>query len=146
VKVIVQRVHSASVTVNGNKIGEIDKGLVLLIGVAENDSIEDVEFVANKCADLRIFPDDDEKMNCSVLEVNGEILAISQFTLLGNTKKGRRPSFIEAASPEKGEEYYNQFINILRDRGLIVKTGIFGAMMDVALVNAGPVTIIVESK
>ena len=145
-KVIVQRVHSASVTVNGNKIGEIDKGLVLLIGVAENDSIEDVEFVANKCADLRIFPDDDEKMNCSVLEVNGEILAISQFTLLGNTKKGRRPSFIEAASPEKGEEYYNQFINILRDRGLIVKTGIFGAMMDVALVNTGPVTIIVESK
>ena len=111
-KVIVQRVHSASVTVNGNKIGEIDKGLVLLIGVAENDSFEDVEFVANKCADLRIFPDDDEKMNCSVLEVNGEILAISQFTLLGNTKKGRRPSFIEAASPEKGEEYYNQFINI----------------------------------
>ncbi len=145
-RVVVQRVNSASVKVDKNEVGKIGLGLLLLVGVAESDSLNDVEFVANKCSDLRIFQDDEGRMNRSVQEVGGEILAISQFTLLGDTRKGRRPSFIKAARPEKAEEYYNYFNQILREKGLVVKTGIFGAMMDVELINAGPVTIIVDSK
>ena len=141
-----QRVNSASVRVDKKEVGKIDLGLLLLVGVAESDSLNDVEFVANKCSDLRIFQDDEGRMNRSVQEVGGEILAISQFTLLGDTRKGRRPSFIKAARPEKAEEYYNYFNQILQEKGLFVKTGIFGAMMDVELVNTGPVTIIVDSK
>ena len=145
-RVVVQRVNSASVRVDKKEMGKIGLGLLLLVGVAESDSLNDVEFVANKCSDLRIFQDDEGRMNRSVQEVGEEILAISQFTLLGDTRKGRRPSFIKAARPEKAEEYYNYFNQILREKGLVVKTGIFGAMMDVELINAGPVTIIVDSK
>jgi len=145
-KVVAQRVHSASVEVEGKVVGKIGKGLVLLIGVAETDTESDVEFVSNKCAHLRIFQDEQGKMNRSVIEENGEVLAISQFTLLGDTRRGRRPSFITAANPGKGERLYEHFINILRMNGLHVETGIFGAMMNVHLINTGPVTIIVESK
>lgn len=145
-RVVVQRVNSASVRVDKKEVGKIGLGLLLLVGVAESDSLNDVEFVANKCSDLRIFQDDEGRMNRSVQEVGGEILAISQFTLLGDTRKGRRPSFIKAARPEKAEEYYNYFNQILQEKGLFVKTGIFGAMMDVELINTGPVTIIVDSK
>ena len=145
-RVVVQRVSSASVRVESKEVGKIGLGLMVLVGVAESDTLNEVEFVANKCADLRIFQDDEGRMNLSVQEVGGEILAISQFTLLGDTSKGRRPSFIKAARPEKAEEYYNLFNQILRENGLQVETGIFGAMMDVELINAGPVTIIVDSK
>ncbi|HES59111.1 MAG TPA: D-tyrosyl-tRNA(Tyr) deacylase, partial [Caldithrix sp.] len=118
----------------------------LLIGFAETDTNADVDFVADKCVNLRIFEDDNNKMNRSALEEKGEILAISQFTLLGNTRKGRRPSFIEAANPEKGKALYEFFIERLKSTGCKVECGIFGAMMDVKLVNYGPVTIIIETN
>ena len=145
-KVVVQRVKYASVKVDGKTVGQIDKGLMLLIGIADTDAEEDIEFVANKCLNLRIFEDAQGKMNRSLLEVGGEILAISQFTLLGDTRKGRRPSFVHAADPEKGKAYYERFVERLRRSGVKVETGIFGAMMDVELLNYGPVTLIVESK
>lgn len=145
-KVVVQRVKKASVSVNGQIVGQIGKGLMLLIGVAQQDTEADIEFVADKCVNLRIFEDEQGKMNRSLLEVGGEILAISQFTLLGDTRKGRRPSFIQAAEPQKGNELYQKFIERLRSHGVKVETGIFGAMMDVELLNYGPVTLIVESK
>ena len=145
-KVVVQRVSSANVKVDGNVVGKINQGLLLLVGVADTDSEKDIEFVANKCAELRIFQDDQQKMNLSLLDIRGEVLSISQFTLLGDTRKGRRPSFIHAAHPAKAEEFYEHFNRILEERGIKVETGIFGAMMDVELVNDGPVTLIVESK
>jgi len=145
-KVVVQRVKSASVRVDDQIVGEIGNGLLLLVGIAETDRYEDLDFVANKCIELRIFRDSEGKMNRSLLDVQGEILSISQFTLLGDTRKGRRPSFVHAARPEKAEDYYNYFNNRLKARGISVKEGIFGAMMDVTLVNDGPVTIIVDSK
>jgi D-tyrosyl-tRNA(Tyr) deacylase len=145
-KVVLQRVNSASVRVDGKRIAEIGQGMLLLVGIAETDQYTDVEFVANKCIELRIFQDNEQKMNRSLLDVQGEILSISQFTLLADTRKGRRPSFISAAKPEKAEAYYNYFNELLTARGVVVKTGIFGAMMEVALVNAGPVTIVIESK
>ena len=145
-RVVVQRVRSASVRVNNKIEGKIGHGLLLLIGVSGTDAKSDIDFVANKCAELRIFPDNEGKMNRSVLDVGGEILSISQFTLLGDTRKGRRPSFIKAAKPELAEDYYYYFNQILTQKGLHVETGVFGAMMDVELINAGPVTIIVDSK
>lgn len=143
---MVQRVRSASVRVNNKIEGKIGHGLLLLIGVSGTDAKSDIDFVANKCAELRIFPDNEGKMNRSVLDVGGEILSISQFTLLGDTRKGRRPSFIKAAKPELAEDYYYYFNQILTQKGLHVETGVFGAMMDVELINAGPVTLIIDSK
>ncbi len=145
-RVVVQRVSGARVKVNNEIVGKIGKGLLLLIGIAENDTPEDIDFVADKCVNLRIFEDDDGKMNRSLLETGGEILAVSQFTLLGDTKKGRRPSFIEAAGPEKGNDYYERFIKKIQKYGVKTETGVFGAMMDIELVNYGPVTLVVESK
>ncbi len=145
-RVVAQRVSSASVKVEEKEVGKIGIGLLLLIGIAETDTETEIEFVANKCSELRIFQDEDGKMNRSVLDIGGEILAISQFTLLGDTSKGRRPSFIKAANPEKAEKFYNIFNQTLINKGLQVETGIFGAMMDVDLTNAGPVTLIVDSK
>ena len=145
-RVVVQRVSTASVRVDNREIGKVKHGLLLLVGIAETDTKNDIEFVANKCTELRIFQDDEGKMNRSVQEVGGEILTISQFTLLGDTSKGRRPSFIKAARPDKAEEYYNYFNDILTEKGFHVESGIFGAMMDVELINAGPVTLILESK
>jgi len=144
-KVVVQRVSAASVEVNGKISGKIGPGLLLLIGIHRNDCEADLNFVADKCVNLRIFEDDAGKMNRSLLEVKGEVLAVSQFTLLGNTRKGRRPSFIEAAPPEKAQLFYNRFVDKLTSYGVRVACGIFGAMMDVKLVNQGPVTLIVES-
>jgi len=144
--VVVQRVSSAFVKVNGEQVGKIGMGLALLIGIAETDTEADIEFVAKKCVELRIFQDDNEKMNRSIIDIDGEILSISQFTLLGETSKGRRPSFIRAANPEKAETYYDLFNQVLVDKGVHVETGIFGAMMDVTLTNDGPVTLIVDSK
>ena len=145
-KVVIQRVSSASVTVEGKITGKIKKGLVLLIGIHRDDTIADLDFVADKCVNLRIFEDERQKMNRSVIDEQGQILAISQFTLLGNTQKGRRPSFIEAAPAPMAEAFYEKFVQKLKTYGLYVACGVFGAMMDVELVNQGPVTIIVENK
>jgi D-tyrosyl-tRNA(Tyr) deacylase len=139
-------VKNASVSVDGKIVGKINRGIMLLIGIAETDTIDDVDFIANKCVNLRIFEDNEGKMNRSVIEERCEILAISQFTLLGNTRKGRRPSFIDAASPEKGRTFYDAFVERLKSTGLKVECGIFGAMMNVDLINYGPVTIILENK
>jgi len=146
VRVVLQRVHEADVTVEESIIGKIDRGMVLLIGVAATDTEEDIHYVADKCATLRIFPDEQNKMNRSLVDINGGILAISQFTLLGDVSKGRRPSFINAADPEKGEKYYHLFIERLRTHNLHVESGRFGAMMDIRLNNDGPVTLVIDSK
>ena len=143
--IVAQRVLNSSVTVDGQTVGSIDRGLLLLIGVHKDDTEADADFLAAKCADLRIFSDDDGKMNLSVNDIGGEVLAISQFTLLGNCAKGRRPSFIDAAPAQKGHELYQYFVEKLKEKVRKVETGIFGADMKVQLVNDGPVTIIVSS-
>jgi D-aminoacyl-tRNA deacylase len=145
-RVVVQRSKNAKVTVNGEVSGQITKGLVLLVGVTHNDKEEDAVFLADKIVNLRIFEDDAGKMNLSLLEVGGEILSVSQFTLYGDCRKGRRPNFMEAARPEQANQLYERFNQLLREKGIRVETGIFGAMMDVELINDGPVTLIVESK
>lgn len=145
-RVVLQRSGPATVSVDGNVTGSIDKGYVLLVGITHSDTEEDMEYVAKKIAGLRLWEDEDGKMNRSIDEVGGNILSVSQFTLYADTKKGRRPSFIEAARPEQAEPLWNYFNHKLEAAGLTVQTGIFGAMMDVELINDGPVTIIVESK
>ncbi|MBU7319608.1 D-aminoacyl-tRNA deacylase [Paenibacillus oleatilyticus] len=145
-KVVLQRSKAAQVTVNGETVGRIDHGLVLLVGIADGDTEEDARYLADKIAGLRIFEDEQGKMNHSVLETGGQVLSISQFTLYGDCRKGRRPNFMAAARPELAEPLYERFNGMLREAGLHVETGRFGAMMDVSLVNDGPVTLIVESK
>lgn len=145
-RVVVQRSKAAKVTVEGKVVGRITKGLVLLVGVTHEDKEEDAAYLAEKIANLRIFEDEAEKMNLSLLDVDGEILSVSQFTLYGDCRKGRRPNFMEAAKPEYANVIYESFNAMLRDKGIHVETGRFGAMMDVELINDGPVTLIVESK
>ena len=145
-RIVVQRSKEAKVTVNGEITGQITKGLVLLVGVTHDDNEEDAAYLADKIANLRIFEDENEKMNLSLLNVGGEILSVSQFTLYGDCSQGRRPSFIHAARPEQAVGIYDAFNRMLREKGIKVETGIFGAMMDVQLINDGPVTLIVESK
>ena len=144
-KVVIQRSKQASVTVDGNVTGAIDKGYVLLVGITHTDTVEDIAYCAKKVAELRLWEDEEGKMNRSLLEVGGDILSVSQFTLYAETKKGRRPSFTGAARPEQAKPMWDAFNDALREFGLRVETGIFGAMMDVALINDGPVTIIVDS-
>ncbi|HZG80381.1 MAG TPA: D-aminoacyl-tRNA deacylase [Brevibacillus sp.] len=144
-RVVVQRTREASVTVAGEVVGQIEHGLLLLVGITHEDSEKDVEFVAEKVAHLRIFEDEAGKMNHSVLDTGGQILSVSQFTLYGDCRKGRRPNFMSAARPEQAEPLYELFNSKLREKGLHVETGRFGAMMDVRLLNDGPVTLIVES-
>jgi D-tyrosyl-tRNA(Tyr) deacylase len=145
VRVVLQRVKNASVTVSGERISEIGEGLLLLVGVAKDDAAREASWLAEKVAGLRIFNDEEGKMNLGVRDVGGEILAVSQFTLLADTRKGKRPSFIKAALPEEAEPLFDYFCERLREAGIAsVKTGSFGAMMDVALVNDGPVTIVLE--
>lgn len=145
-KVVVQRSKAAQVTVDGTVVGKINKGYVLLVGITHEDKEEDAEYLAEKIVHLRIFEDENEKMNLSLLDVGGEILSVSQFTLYGDCRKGRRPNFMEAAKPEYAKKIYEQFNSFLRAKGIKVETGKFGAMMDVQLTNDGPVTLIVESK
>jgi D-aminoacyl-tRNA deacylase len=145
VRIVLQRVKKASVTVGDERISEIGMGLLLLVGVARDDGEAEADWLATKVAGLRIMGDEVGKMNLSVKEVGGEILAVSQFTLLADTRKGKRPSFVEAAPPEKAELLFDHFCERLREAGVgSVKTGSFGAMMDVALLNDGPVTIVLE--
>jgi len=144
-RVVVQRTRQASVEVNGEIVGRIDHGLLLLVGITHADTEKDVEFIADKLAHLRIFEDEEGKLNRSVLEVGGQILSVSQFTLYGDCRKGRRPNFMAAARPEHAEPLYDLLNEKLREKGLTVETGRFGALMQVHLVNDGPVTLIVES-
>jgi D-tyrosyl-tRNA(Tyr) deacylase len=145
VRIVLQRVKDASVTVEGERISEIGPGLLLLVGVEGKDGEAEADWLAEKVAGLRIFNDEAGKMNLSLRDVGGEVLAVSQFTLLADTRKGKRPSFIHAAPPEEAEPLFDYFCERLRETGIAsVKTGSFGAMMDVALVNDGPVTIILE--
>ncbi|MCZ8519040.1 MULTISPECIES: D-aminoacyl-tRNA deacylase [Paenibacillus] len=144
-KVVLQRSKAAQVTVEGETVGRIAQGLVLLVGIAPEDTEADAKYLADKIAGLRIFEDGDGKMNHSVLETGGQILSVSQFTLYGDCRKGRRPNFMGAAKPELAEPLYERFNALLRELGLTVETGKFGAMMDVSLVNDGPVTLILES-
>ena len=143
---LLQRVSKAEVTINDKTTGDIGLGLLIFLGVFQKDSREDIEFLTNKIVNLRIFNDGNGKMNKSILDITGAVLVVSQFTLCADTKKGRRPSFIKAARPGLGEELYNNFIQALKERGLSVATGIFGAMMEVHLVNDGPATFVLDSK
>jgi D-tyrosyl-tRNA(Tyr) deacylase len=144
VRVVVQRVARASVTVDGREVGAVERGLVVLVGIASGDGDEAVAWMADKVAGLRVFPDDDGKMNRSLLEIGGGALVVSQFTLYGDATRGRRPSFIEAAPPEAAEPIYQRFVEALRGRGVPVATGVFGATMAISLVNDGPVTLLIE--
>lgn len=145
-RVVLQRSLFAKVEVDGEVTGQIEKGFVLLVGISHEDTEADVRYVAEKVANLRLFEDDEGKMNHSIFEVGGSILSISQFTLYGDTRKGRRPNFSGAAKPDVAKPLWDLFNEELRQKHLHVETGIFGAMMDVTLTNDGPVTLIVESK
>jgi len=146
-RVVIQRVSQASVSIDGHINGAIQKGLMVLVGIEEQDGTEDITWLCNKMVNLRIFNDADGVMNCSVKDINGEILLISQFTLHASTKKGNRPSYIKAAKPEISIPLYQQLIHQLsQDLGKPVATGIFGADMQVSLINDGPVTIVIDSK
>ena len=144
-RILVQRVSSARVSVAEETVGAIDRGLVLLVGIHAEDDDEAARFCADKCANLRIFPDGQGRMNRSLLETGGAVLAISQFTLYGDCRRGRRPSFVEAARPELAEPLYERFVELLEGFGVTVARGVFGAFMAVEIHNDGPVTVIVES-
>lgn len=145
-KIVVQRSREAHVSVGERVVGEISKGFVLLVGVTHEDREEDAAYLADKIVNLRIFEDENNKMNRSLLDVGGEILSVSQFTLYGDCRKGRRPNFMNAAKPDHATKIYDAFNRLVREKGVRVETGIFGEMMDVHIINDGPVTLILESK
>ncbi len=146
-RALIQRVTSASVTIDGETVGAVQQGLLILLGVTHSDTENDAVYLAEKIANLRIFCDEQDKMNLSLLDIHGEALVISQFTLYGDCRKGRRPGFSDAARPELADPLYERFVSLLREQGVEkVDTGRFGADMKVALVNDGPVTMLVESK
>ena len=145
-RVVLQRVKEASVKVEGEVKAHIGKGVCLLVGVEKQDSEEDIVYTANKIVDLRIFPDEEGKMNLALKEIGGEALAVSQFTLAGSVKKGRRPSFDKAEEPGRAARLFGAFVKKIEERGIPVKTGVFGARMDVCLTNDGPVTFIIQSS
>lgn len=144
-RVVLQRVSRAVVRVDGETIAEIGKGLLILVGVKTGDSEKDAEFLAEKCSGLRVFEDGQGKMNLALSDVRGSVLAVSQFTLYGDCRKGRRPSFTDAAPPEAGERLYEHFVSKLREFGAPVQTGKFGAKMEVELANDGPVTFVLDT-
>lgn len=144
-RAVVQRVKSSSVVVNSEVVGSIAKGFNVLLGIEEGDTEDDMRYMADKILGLRVFEDEDEKMNLSIEDVEGEVLVISQFTLLGDARKGRRPSFIKAAQPDRANELYEAFCGLLSER-IRVERGVFGAHMEVNIVNDGPVTLLLDSK
>jgi D-tyrosyl-tRNA(Tyr) deacylase len=145
-RAVVQRVKTAKVAVGAEVAGEIGRGLLIFLGVGKADQSGDAEYLASKVANLRIFSDSNEKMNLSLFEVNGEALVVSQFTLWGDSRKGRRPSFVRAADPALAKGLYHEFIQLLREQGIKVAEGRFQEMMDVHLVNDGPVTMLLDSE
>ncbi len=145
-RAVIQRVENANVAIDGKEAGKILQGLLILLGVTHEDSDEDVEWLVNKIVQMRIFADNEGKMNLSLIDVKGEVLVISQFTLFASTKKGNRPSYIQAARPEYANNLYKKFISRIKGEAVKVETGIFGADMSVSLINDGPVTIIIDSK
>lgn len=146
-KVVLQRVSQASVTVEGNKVADVQKGLLILVGIEDADNQEDIDWLTSKIIKMRIFGDENDVMNCSVLDVNGDIIVVSQFTLHAATKKGNRPSYIKASKPEFAIPMYESFVSSLeKELGKKVQTGVFGADMKVSLLNDGPVTIVIDSK
>lgn len=145
-RAVVQRVKEASVTVDNQIVGNISKGLLVFLGVGEGDSKADLNYIVDKTLGLRIFEDENDKMNLSVQDINGEILVVSQFTLYGDVRKGKRPSFIKSAHPEIGNAFYEEFIRKINEAGIKAESGKFGAHMDINLVNDGPVTILIDSK
>lgn len=145
-RAIVQRVSSCTVTVGDEVTGKINSGLLILLGVKSGDSEKEADYLAEKIANLRIFNDEEDKMNLSVKDIDGEVLVVSQFTLFGDCRKGRRPSYNDAAPPDLAERLYKYFVNYLKKQGLLVETGRFQAMMNVNLVNDGPVTILLDSE
>jgi len=144
-RTVVQRVKDAKIEVDGNVVGKIGKGLLVYLGVGKDDSEKDVEFIADKLVRLRIFPDANKKMNLSILDVEGAILLVSQFTLYGDCRKGRRPGFDLAGEPKSAERLYEKTIEAIRQKGVPVETGVFAAHMDVTSVNDGPVTFLLDS-
>jgi D-tyrosyl-tRNA(Tyr) deacylase len=145
-RAVIQRVSSAQVTVDGSVVGRIGRGFLVLLGVADDDTQDDVVYLAGKTAGLRVFEDADGKMNLGLQDIGGEVLVVSQFTLLGDCRKGRRPSFVRAARPEKADALYQSFVAELRGQGFHVETGRFQVHMDVELVNDGPVTLLLDSR
>jgi D-tyrosyl-tRNA(Tyr) deacylase len=145
-RAVIQRVSGSKVDVFNELVGQIGPGLLVLLGISRSDEEKDADYLTDKIVHLRIFEDDEGKMNRSLIERGGEIMVVSQFTLLGDCRKGRRPSFIEAAPPDKAEELYEYFVGQLESKGITVATGQFGAKMKVSLINDGPVTLIIESR
>lgn len=144
-KLVVQRVKNANVSIENNIVGKINQGFVVLLGVSNEDTKENADYLVKKILNLRVFSDNDDKMNLSIKDIEGELLIVSQFTLYANCKKGNRPSFIEAAKPEHAKPLYEYFINECRKENLNVQTGEFGADMQIELINDGPVTILLEN-
>ena len=145
-KAVVQRVKSARVDVDNKMVSTIGNGLMVLLGVQDGDTKKDADFLVEKIINLRIFEDDSGRMNISLKDVKGELMVISQFTLLGDCKKGRRPSYIHAAPPETADTLYTYFMDRASDLGIVTKSGVFQAMMDVSLINQGPVTLVLDTK
>lgn len=145
-RVVAQRVLEASVKVDENVVGQIEAGLLIFLGVGEGDTSKDLDYMVEKVLGLRIFQDENDKMNLSLLDVKGELLVVSQFTLYGDARKGKRPSFIESAHPDVGEKFYLDFIDRCIEKGVKTERGIFGADMKLNLINDGPVTILIDSK
>lgn len=145
-RAVIQRAREAKVLINDEVVGEIDHGLVVLLGVTHEDTEEDLDYLVNKIVNLRIFSDDEGRMNLSLKDVAGSILSISQFTLYGDTRKGRRPNFMQAAAPGEAESLYDRFNEKIAEAGVEIETGVFGEMMDVQLINDGPVTLIIDSQ
>lgn len=145
-RAVVQRVTEASVTVDGEIVGEINQGLLVLLGIGQEDDDKDLKYLVDKVIGLRIFQDENDKMNLSILDIKGELLVVSQFTIYGDVRKGKRPSFSTSAKPEIGNFYYERFVQMTRELGIKTETGVFGAHMDVHLINNGPVTILLDSK
>ncbi|WP_423189399.1 D-aminoacyl-tRNA deacylase [Alkalibacterium sp. f15] len=145
-RAVIQRAKEANVRVENEIVGEINRGLVVFIGVEDDDGEEDINYLVRKISNLRIFEDEEDKMNLSVKDVDGAILSISQFTLHADTKKGNRPSFVAAAKPDYADKVYNQFNELLSEQGLRVETGEFGKHMEIDFINDGPVTILIDSK
>ena len=145
-RAVVQRVSSSRVTVDERVTGEVKKGLLVLLGVTHDDTSKDVDYMVDKVTNLRIFEDENDKMNLSLKDIGGEVMAVSQFTLYGDARKGRRPSFVKAGNPQKAEEMYEEFIRVCKEKVPKVEHGVFGADMKVELLNDGPFTIVLDSK